>query len=68
MTGFRDVVLSKQIEDVGGILSNTVNQKTFVVICKDTTATNKKLVDAEKNKVPIMKMNEFIQTYINNSI
>ena len=67
MTGFRNLELVKQIEQVGGIISNNVSKKTSILICKNmdnTNTTNKKIEDAKKwNNIVIMDMEQFLDIY-----
>ena len=67
MTGFRNSELVKQIEQVGGIISNNVSKKTSILICKNmdnTNTTNKKIEDAKKwNNIVIMDMEQFLDIY-----
>lgn len=66
MTGFRNVELVKQIEQVGGIISNNVSKNTSILVCKnaDNTTTNKKMEDAKKwSNIVVMDSKQFLDIY-----
>ena len=65
LTSFRDIKLSQKIKELGGIMSDSVNKNTFVVIVKEnmdeeTTKTKK----AKLLNIPIMTKSIFEETYI----
>ena len=64
LTKFRDIKLAQKIKELGGILSDSVNINTFVVIVKEnideeTTKTKK----AKKLNIPIMSKSMFEEKY-----
>ena len=67
-TSFRDSILSQKIKDVGGIISESVNKNTFVVIVKENIdEETTKTIKAKKLNIPIMTKSMFEETYkINN--
>jgi len=64
LTKFRDIKLAQKIKELGGILNDSVNINTFVVIVKEnideeTTKTKK----AKKLNIPIMSKSMFEEKY-----
>ena len=64
LTKFRDIKLAEKIKELGGILSDSVNINTFVVVVKEnideeTTKTKK----AKKLNIPIMTKTMFEEKY-----
>ena len=57
-TGFRDIALSKFVQDNGGIMDTTMTSKTNVLVIKDSSYRNKKTSDAEMRGVTIMSRDE----------
>jgi NAD-dependent DNA ligase len=63
MTGFRNQELTKKIENVGGVISNIITNKTFILITQNLNIINTKMREAKKINIPILSMEEFIQQY-----
>jgi len=60
ITGFRNKILKEWIENVGGIIGNNVNNKTYIVI---SSSINNKTNEAKKLNIPIYSLDEFINKY-----
>ena len=63
MTGFRNQELAEKIEKVGGVISNIITNKTFILITNNYNIINTKMKEAKKINIPILSMEEFIQQY-----
>jgi DNA ligase (NAD+) len=63
MTGFRNQELTKKIENVGGVISNIITNKTFLLITNNSNIINTKMREAKKINIPILSIEEFIQQY-----
>lgn len=63
MTGFTDKEIEKFIIDNGGLIKNTVNSKTNLLISKNNSSNSSKYIKALEEKVKIMSKEEFIKTY-----
>lgn len=63
LTGLRDKELMDQIKSVGGIIGSNVSKNTFAVIAKHKEDDTGKASDARKLNIPILTVEEFIQTY-----
>jgi NAD-dependent DNA ligase len=63
ITGFRNQELNKKIEDVGGVISNIITNKTFLLITLNSNIINTKMREAKKINIPIFSMEEFLQQY-----
>ncbi len=64
MTGFRDAILQKELEEVGAKVGSSVSSKTFVLLVKDKDDDTGKVLDAKKNGVPLMTPQEFRNKYL----
>ena len=53
-TGFRDIILSKFVQDNGGIIDAAMTTKTNILVLKDSSYQNKKTQDAETRGIKIM--------------
>jgi DNA ligase (NAD+) len=63
ITGFRNQELTEKIENVGGVISNIITNKTFLLITKNSNIINTKMREAKKINIPILSLEEFIQQY-----
>ncbi len=63
MTGFRDKDLKKNIEDNGGVVTDTVSSKTTILLAKDLDEGGSKIEKAQKLKVKIMTVTEFLEKF-----
>ena len=63
MTGFRNQELTEKIENFGGIISNNITNKTFLLIAKNSNIINTKMREAKKINIHILSIEEFIQQY-----
>jgi NAD-dependent DNA ligase len=63
VTGFRNQELIEKIENVGGIISNNITNKTFLLIAKNSNIINTKMREAKKINIPILSIEEFLQQY-----
>jgi NAD-dependent DNA ligase len=63
MTGFRDKDLKKNIEDNGGVVNDTVSSKTSLLIAKDLDEGGSKIEKAQKLKIPIMSLKDFLEKF-----
>ena len=63
ITGFRNQELTDKIENVGGVISNIITNKTFLLITKNSNIINTKMREAKKINIPILSLEEFIQQY-----
>ena len=66
MTGFRNQELTEKIENVGGVISNIITNKTFLLITNNSNIINTKMKEAKKINIPILSIEEFIQQYLYN--
>ena len=65
ITGFRDANLKKWIESVGGMIGNTITNKTYILITSLNNGNNK-IKEANKLNIPIYLLNDFMKKYCNN--
>ena len=63
ITGFRNQELTEKIENVGGVISNIITNKTFLLITKNSNIINTKMREAKKINIPILSLEEFLQQY-----
>jgi len=63
LTGTRDKDVIELLKNVGANQSSNVSKNTFLVIAKDKDEDTGKAEEARKLNVPIMSVQEFIQTY-----
>ena len=63
MTGSRNQELAEKIEKVGGVITNIITNKTFILITNNYNIINTKMKEAKKINIPILSMEEFIQQY-----
>ena len=64
LTGTRDKQIIDYLKDVGGIQGSTVSKNTFMVIAKSSEEDTGKAEEARKLNIPILSIDQFIQTYI----
>jgi NAD-dependent DNA ligase len=58
MTGFRDAALTKEIEQQGGAVIDSIKRAT-ILLAKDPNGSSSKLDTARQLKIPIMTVEEF---------
>ena len=63
LTGTRDKDIIDFLKNVGAKQSSSVSKNTFLVIAKDKDEDTGKAEEARKINIPIMSVEEFIQTY-----
>lgn len=63
MSGFRDKDLTKKIEDVGGVVNNTITKETFILLVKDVDEDTSKINKAKKLNIPLMNPKKFKTLY-----
>ena len=63
LTGTRDTAVIDFLKNVGAKQSSSVSKNTFLVIAKNKDEDTGKAEEARKINVPIMSVEEFIQTY-----
>jgi NAD-dependent DNA ligase len=63
LTGTRDNAVIDFLKNVGAKQSSSVSKNTFLVIAKNKDEDTGKAEEARKINVPIMSVEEFIQTY-----
>lgn len=64
MTGFRDKDLIEEIKALGGEVSGSVSDKTFVVLVKNVDESTGKADEARKRGIPLMTPQEFKKLYL----
>jgi len=64
LTGTRDKQIIDYLKTVGGIQGSTVSKNTFMVIAKSSEEDTGKAEEARKLNIPIVSIDQFIQTYI----
>jgi DNA ligase (NAD+) len=62
-SGFRDSVLQKKIEDMGGEIGSSVSKKTNLLVVKDISDTTGKIGKARELGVKILDINQFLAEY-----
>ncbi len=65
LTGTREKIIIDYLKLVGANQGSSVSKSTFLVIAKNKDEDTGKAEEARKLNVPIMSVDEFIQTYIN---
>jgi NAD-dependent DNA ligase len=63
MTGFRNQELHEKIENVGGVITNIITNKTFLLITNNYNIINTKMREAKKLNIPIISLEDFLQQY-----
>jgi hypothetical protein len=66
LTGTRDKNIIEFLKNTGVKQGSTVNKNTFLVVAKNKDEDTGKAEEARKLNIPIMSVDQFIQTYINN--
>jgi NAD-dependent DNA ligase len=64
LTGTRDKNIINFLKHIGVNQGSTVSKNTFLVVAKHKDEDTGKAEDARKLNIPIMSINEFIQTYM----
>jgi NAD-dependent DNA ligase len=65
LTGTRDKSIIEYLKNMGVNQGSTVSKNTFLVIAKHKDEDTGKAEEARKLNIPIMSVEEFIQTYVN---
>jgi NAD-dependent DNA ligase len=65
LTGTRDKAIIEFLKNIGANQGSSVSKSTFLVVAKNKDEDTGKAEEARKLNVPIMSVDEFIQTYIN---
>jgi NAD-dependent DNA ligase len=65
LTGTRDKDIIELLKNVGANQGSSVSKSTFLVVAKNKDEDTGKAEEARKLHIPIMSVEEFIQTYIN---
>ena len=60
-TGFRNSELEKYLEKHKIVVKNTINTDTFLLITKDDCSTSSKIKEANKKKIKVVSLKEFIK-------
>ena len=63
ITGFRDKVLTEELEKRGAKLSSAISKNTFLVIVKDLDDITGKIEKAKEKGIPIKQVEIFKQEY-----
>jgi len=63
LTGTRDKNIIEFLKNVGANQGSSISKNTFLVIAKEGTENTGKFEEAKKLNIPIMSIDEFIQTY-----
>jgi len=63
MTGFRDKELSSILEEIGAELSNSVSNKTYLVVVKDIDDDTGKADKARKLNIPMIEVKNFKEKF-----
>ena len=64
LTGTRDKNILEFLKNVGANQGSSVSKNTFLVIAKNKDEKTGKTEDAKKLNIPIISVDEFIQTYL----
>jgi NAD-dependent DNA ligase len=64
LTGTRDKNIIEFLQNVGAKQGASVNKNTHLVVAKNKDDDTGKAEEARKLAVPIMSVDEFIQTYL----
>lgn len=65
LTGTRDKTIIEFLKNIGANQGSSVSKSTFLVVAKNKDEDTGKAEEARKLNIPIMSVEEFIQTYIN---
>jgi NAD-dependent DNA ligase len=65
LTGTRDKTIIDFLKNIGANQGSSVSKSTFLVVAKNKDEDTGKAEEARKLNIPIMSVEEFIQTYIN---
>ena len=65
LTGTREKSIIDFLKNVGANQGSSVSKNTFIVIAKNKDEDTGKAEEARKLNIPVMSIDEFIQTYIN---
>ena len=65
LTGTRDKNIIELLKNVGANQGSSVSKSTFLVVAKNKDEDTGKAEEARKINIPIMSVEEFIQTYVN---
>ena len=65
LTGTRDKNIIEFLKNVGSNQGSSVSKSTFLVVAKNKEEDTGKAEEARKLNIPLMSVEEFIQTYIN---
>ena len=65
LTGTRDKNIIEFLKNVGSNQGSSVSKSTFLVVAKNKDEDTGKAEEARKLNIPLMSVEEFIQTYIN---
>ena len=60
-TGFRNSELEKYLETHKIAVKNTINADTFLLITKDDNSTSSKIKEANKKKIKVVSLKEFLK-------
>jgi len=60
-TGFRNSELEKYLEKHKIVVKSTINTDTFLLITKDDCSTSSKIKEANKKKIKVVSLKEFIK-------
>lgn len=60
-TGFRNSELEKYLETHKIAVKNTINANTFLLITKDDNSTSSKIKEANKKKIKVVSLKEFLK-------
>ena len=63
LTGTRDKNIIEFLKNVGANQGSSVSKNTFLVIAKNKEENTGKIEEARKLSIPIISVDEFIQTY-----
>ena len=65
LTGTRDKNIIEFLKNIGANQGSSVSKSTFLVVAKNKDEDTGKAEEARKLNIPLMSVEEFIQTYIN---
>ena len=65
LTGTRDKNVIEFLKNIGANQGSSVSKSTFLVVAKNKDEDTGKAEEARKLNIPVMSVEEFIQTYIN---
>lgn len=64
LTGTRDKNIIQYLQNIGTIQGSSVSKSTYLVIAKDIEDETGKVLEAKKLNIPIMSVQDFINTYM----